>query len=433
MPRMPTRYGTDLAIKALKPKPNQRYPSKHSIAGEPRGLYVQVSPSGTKTWLLRVTVGTRPSSTGRKVQVRRELGLGSYPRVGLQAAREKALEFLAMLDHGIDPPTQRLQAKTSMLEALAKRRTFAHLELETIDAKGPGYKDPVGSIASWRTRMDTHVLPLIGNREIKDLTIEDVATVIRPLWRTKYPTARKTLHDLSAVFRYAKAMKIYEGENPAKVELLSPLLGKPSHRKRHFPSLPFNEVPKFISELRTREGDSARALEFLILTASRSDEVRSAPWSEFDLDKAIWEIPAARMKRDRRHKVPLAARAVEILLVQKSLGRKSPFTNTHGEPLTDAAISGLIKKMHEKSVSMGGAGYLDPAYEKIAVPHGFRSSFKDWARTQASFPDEVSELALAHVNSDATRAAYARDELVTLRRDQISQWAAFCGAATTPK
>jgi len=417
-----------MAIKKLKPKPGQRNPVRYAVFGDPPGLCIQVTPSGAKSWLLRVTTGMRPHSKkpGELAQVRREFGLGKYPIVSLQAAREKAIGYLGKTSQGIDPNAERRAAVSAALAAQAKLRTFAECEKEAIEAKAPGYKNELQSKAEWRTRMDLHVLPIIGQRIVKDLTVEDVAEVLEPIWRTKYPTAKKLLHDIAAVFRYAKAKKLYSGENPANNEALAPLLGKASHKKKHFPSLPYPRVREFMTVLRTQTTDSAKALEFAILTASRSDEVRSARWSEFDLKKKVWTIPALRMKRGRDHCVPLSDRAVEILEGQRRNSGAYPFANTKGEPLSDMALSALIKRMHETSIKNDGKGFLDSSYNKIAVPHGFRSSFKDWARNLTSYSDEVSELALAHVNSDATRAAYARDELLGLRKEMMQEWANYC-------
>ena len=293
-------------------------------------------------------------------------------------------------------------------------------------AKSPGYKNRIQSEAEWRTRMDLHVLPSIGDRIVGELSVEDVAAVLEPIWRNKYPTAKKLLHDMAAVFRYAKAKKLYSGENPASSDALEPLLGKPNHEKRHFPSLPYERVGEFLVELRGVKTPAACALEFAILTAARSDEVRSAPWSEFDLEKAIWAIPASRMKRARDHKVPLSSSAIALLKAQRKNGHAYPFAGRSGAPLSDMALSGLIKRMHQGSLGRKGSGYFDPKSMRIAVPHGFRSSFKDWARNLTSYADELSELALAHVNSDATRAAYARDELLGPRKELMQDWAHYC-------
>lgn len=428
MPRIPTRLGSDLAIRKLKPHPGQTHPVRHAVAGEPPGLYIQITPNGAKSWLLRVTTGSRPhpNKAGLLTQVRREFGLGKYPTVTLQVAREKAAEYLTKVSQGIDPNAERKAAVSAALAAQARLRTFRDCEKEAIEAKAPGYKNEQKSKAGWRTRMDLHVLPAIGDRLISDITVEDVAAVLEPIWRTKYPTAKKLLHDLAAVFRYAKAKKLYAGDNPAKSEALEPLLGRASHSKKHFPSLPFERMAEFMAVLRTQETEAARALEFVILTAARSDEVRSATWSEFDFKRRLWTIPASRMKRGRDHTVPLSEPALELLRARRSNGCVHPFTNRSGSPLSDMALSALVKRMHDASVGNRGKGFLDPIYGKVAVPHGFRSSFKDWARNLTQYPDEVSELALAHVNSDSTRAAYARDALLEPRKLLMRDWANYC-------
>lgn len=428
MPRIPTRLGSDLAIRKLKPNPGQKHPARYAVAGEPTGLYIQITPNGAKSWLLRVTTGHRlhPTKPGATTQVRREFGLGSYPAVTLHAAREKAMGYLEKTSQGVDPKAERQAALSATHAAQAKLKTFAECERGALEAKAPGYKNEEKSKAEWRTRMDLHVLPAIGSRIIGDLAVEDVAAVLEPVWRTKYPTAKKLLHDIAAVFRYAKAKKLYAGENPASSDALEPLLGKPNHKKNHFPSLPYGRVPAFLRVLRKQGTEASRALEFVILTASRSDEVRSAVWSEFDLGRRVWTIPAQRMKRGRDHRVPLSEQAIQLLEGQRANGRAHPFTNGKGEPLSDMSLSVLIKRMHESSLKKGGKGFLDPSYKKVAVPHGFRSSFKDWARNVTHYADEVSELALAHVNSDATRAAYARDELLGPRKILMQEWADYC-------
>ena len=226
--------------------------------------------------------------------------------------------------------------------------------------------------------MDQYVLPTIGNRLMSNLTADDMAEVLKPLWRSKYPTAKKLLHDLAAAFRYAKAKKTFTGENPVSMDALEPLLGKPNHR-----------VSELLRELRKIGTDGSLALEFAILTAARSDEVRSAPWSEFNLQKKIWRIPALRMKRGRDHQVPLSNQAIAILRSQAGNGRAYPFSNRSGEPLSDMALSSMVKRMHDKSLSSQGRGYFDPNTHRIAVPHGFRSSFKDWARALTQYADEA--------------------------------------------
>jgi integrase len=429
MPRDAKRL-TDKAIQNLKPLQTQRLPLSYPVGGDSPGLYIQVAPQGGKSWLLRVTTGRKPhpAKPGAFAQIRREFGLGSYHELTLKEAREKATELRRQVARGLDPVMERRRLQSEAMAARAKLKTFAECERAALETKGPSFK--TGKTAGqWRTCFDTYVNPILGDRFVGEITSEEVAAVLEPMWRTKYPTAKKVRQWIKAVFDYAKAKKYRIGDNPAEWKgCLEPLLGKPSHRVKHYPSLPYPRTAEFISALNARGGDSARALEFAILTAARSDEVRSAPWSEFDLEKKLWSIPAERMKGDRAHQVPLSDAAVDLLKKQKLAGRKNyPFVNTKGESLSDMALSKLVKDMHAASIKAGGVGYLDPNYGEVAVPHGWRSSFKDWARNETQFADEVSELALAHVNNDATRAAYARDELLSLRASLMSDWAKFCG------
>lgn len=432
MPRIATKLASDLAIRKLRPMADQNGYVSHAVAGGPPGLLIQLGPNGSKSWILRITTGQKPHPTipGKMVQIRRNLGLGSYPSVSLQAAREKAAAYRRQVSDGIDPKANKRDVQRAAMEARAKLKTFSECERETVAAKGKGYKNPLKSITEWRTRMDLHVNPTLGKRFIAELTSDDIAGVLSPLWHSKFPTAKKLLNDIAAVFRYAKAKKLRDGENPATREALAPLLGKTSHKKRHFPSLPYPRIAEFMTDLRDHDIDSARALTFAILTAARSDEVRSAEWSEFDLENHLWTIPARRMKREREHVVPLSKQAVRLLMVQRENGFGYPFANLKGTPLTDMALSNLVKRMHASSVKREDIGYLDPKYGEIAVPHGFRSTFKDWARNLTSFADEVSELALAHVNSDATRAAYARDQLLGPRKKLMQDWADYCSCNT---
>lgn len=282
--------------------------------------------------------------------------------------------------------------------------------------------------ALWRSRFDTYVHPVLGKRIVSEITNEEVAAVLEPIWQTMHPTAKKIRQYVKAVFDYAKAKKYRSGDNPAEWKgCLETLLGKPRHEEKHQPALPHGRAAEFMRALGKRGGNSARALEFLILTAARPGEVRGAPWSEFNLDKKLWTVPGERMKEGQPHRVPLSDAAIDLLKKQRKAGHAVfPFANTKGKPLSDAALPKLIKDMHAADVKAGGVGYLDPNYDEIAVPHGFRSSMKDWARSETQYADEVSELALAHVNNDATRAAYARDGLLGLRASLMDDWAAFC-------
>lgn len=431
MPRVSKRLSSEMAIRKLKPEEGQTHPTRFPVFGEPPGLCIQLTPSGSKTWLLRVTTGTKPHSSkpGTVVQVRSEFGLGAYPTVSLQSAREKAIAMREKVSQGLDPKAEKKAALSAALAAQSKIKTFAECEAATLEAKKAGYKTDK-TAALWRTCFDTYVNPTLGKRLIGEIDTPEIAAALEPIWRTKYPTAKKIRQWISAVFDYAKAKKLRTGDNPAEWKgCLEPLLGKPRHKVKHYPSLPYPRMAEFLVDLRRSTGVSARALEFAILTAARSDEVRSATWDEFDLKKKVWSIPSERMKRELDHRVPLSDAAIK-LLKQQPHGEDDiyPFANTNGNPLSDMMLSKLIKDMHAANMKIGGQGYLDPKYNKVAVPHGFRSSFKDWARNRNKYADEVSELALAHVNSDETRAAYARDELFDLRKPMMKEWAKHCGA-----
>ncbi len=417
------------AVENLRPVRGQTIPQSYAVGGESPGLYLQVAPSGGKSWLLRITVGKRPhpAQPGVFRQLRREFGLGRYPDVPLKDARAKAEEVRVQIARGCDPITERKAAASAALAEQARQKTFAECERATLEVKRLSMKGGK-TAALWRSRFDTYVHPALGKRIVGEITNEEVAAVLEPIWQSKHPTARKLRQWIKAVFDYAKAKKYRIGDNPAEWKgCLETLLGKPRHNEQHQPALPYARTAEFIRALGKRGGDSARALEFLILTAARPGEVRGATWSEFDLEKKLWTIPAERMKEDRIHRVPLSDMAIALLKRQKKAGRKVyPFANTKGDPLSDAALPKLIKDMHAADVKAGGVGYFDPNYGEIAVPHGFRSAMKDWARSETQYADEVSELALAHVNNDATRAAYARDELLILRAGLMSDWAKFC-------
>ncbi len=402
------------------------YKERHAVGGEVPGLHIQVTPSGTKQWFLRTTVGRKPHPTepDRWLPIRREFGLGGYPAVSLRDARKRAKNLHATLTLGLESKAQR--------KALTLRqRTFAECEVATIGVKAPGYKRPLKISAEWRTRMDVYVNPTLGQHHIGEVTTADVAAVLQPLWRTKYHTAKKIREDLAAVFRYAAAMQLRDSENPASLDALEPLLGKPRHRGKHRPSLPYPRIAGFMKTLRICPGDAARALEFAVLTAARSNEVRGAKWPEFDLANGLWTVPAERTKCGREHCVPLPRQAVALLEKQltERPGRNAcmfVFASRCGKPLVHSTLNQWIKRLHATHVRAGGIGYLDPDYGKVATPHGFRSSFKDWARNLTHYADEVSELALGHVGNDATRAAYARDALLGLRMPLMQAWADFC-------
>lgn len=377
------------------------YNALHPVGGV-AGLLIQVTPSGAKSWIYRTTVGGK----------RRNIGLGGFPDVTLAGAREKAREYREMIERGIDPIEQRQAARQSLIVEQGKSLTFDDAARQFLAVKSREFKNPK-HVQQWTNTLSTYASPILGKMAVSAIELPHIVQVLEPIWHTKTETAGRVRGRIEKVLAWATVSGFRTGENPARLkDNVDLALGKPSKIKKakHFTALPYAELPEFMAELRQRPAVSARALEFAILTAARSGEVRGATWEEIDLDAAIWTIPADRMKAGKPHKVPLCPAAVEILREIPQLeGSELIFTAPRGGKFSDVALTALLKRMEIK-----------------ATAHGFRSTFKDWAREQTAFADEVSELALAHVNSDATRAAYARSELIDKRRQLMQEWANYC-------
>ncbi|ERJ17888.1 phage integrase [Salinisphaera shabanensis T35B1] len=376
-------------------------PGMHAVGGV-AGLLLQVSKSGARSWILRATVGSR----------RRDIGLGGFPDVTLAQAREKARVTRGKIDQGFDPIEERKAAKVALRASQAKRLSFAEAARRKHEAIAPEFRN-ARSRANWLSSLELYAVPVVGDMEVADVEMSHVLSVIEPIWRDKTHTANRVRQRMEAVFDWAIARKYRETANPAAWKgNLAEVLPKPTKIStvKHHRALPWQEIPGFMRRLRKRTGMSARALEFAILTAARSGEVRFATWNEIDLDAALWVVPGQRTKNGKAHRVPLSKEVVALLrTLPRFENEDTVFTASRGGSLSDMSLSSLTRKM-----------------DVDAVPHGFRSSFKDWARNCTDASDEVSELALAHVNSDSTRAAYARDELLEQRSIMMEQWARFC-------
>lgn len=250
------------------------------------------------------------------------------------------------------------------------------------------------------------------------------------IWSSKTETASRPRGRIETVLDWAKTSGYRAGDNPAAWETLQHVLPRPSkvrQGKKHHPALPWPRVPEFVPTLQARNGMGARALEFAILTAARSLEVRLATWDEIDFVNKVWTVPAEHMKAKLLHRVPLPEAAVQLLqTLPRMEGSPFVFPAPQGGALSDMSLNEVCREMHAASLKAGGEGWLDPKQNRIATPHGFRSAFKDWCRNKKKYADEVSELALAHVNSDETRTAYARDELLPLRVRLMRDWARYC-------
>ena len=273
-------------------------------------------------------------------------------------------------------------------------------------------------------------MPAIGEKAVSSITVEDILAVLRPIWSTKNETASRVRQRIEAVLDWSKAMGFREGENPARwkgnLQQVLPSPGKIQKSGRRQPAIALDDVANWFRALQGREGMAALALQFLTLTAARSGELRGATWDEIDLTKEIWVIPADRMKAGREHRVPLSSTAVDLLeAVPRYLGSPYVFPSPKGGKMSDMSISAVMRRMQADEEKAGRAGFLDPQSRSPAVPHGLRSTFRDWAAERTEYPREMAEIALAHrVGSDVERA-YRRGDMVEKRREMMEDWAAF--------
>lgn len=357
------------------------------------GLFLRVEPNGSRFWVQRITIRGK----------RRELGLGPPALVSLSEAREKALANRKLAFDGGDPLAEKRKAKAILTFEEAARK--AHIELS------PTWKNPRDQ-AAFLSTLQMHVFPRFGATLVSEVTSADIRQAILAVRPTAPEVARKLVFRVSAVFKWAIAEGMRK-DNPARADMLA--LPRIEVKTKHRKALPYLEVAGCVEAVKnSRAGMSTKlALELLILTASRSGEVRLAEWSEFDLDGKIWEVPAERMKMKRPHRVPLSPRAISILTAAKFLADGSGLvfpSAGKGRPLSDMTLSKLVKEL---------------GFE--ADIHGFRTSFRTWVQERTNFPREVAEAALAHLSGDVVERAYARSDLFQKRRKMMDAWAAFLG------
>jgi len=350
---------------------------------------------------------------------RREMGLGTYPMTSIATARELGMAARRLIDKGLDPINER-EAERAAKVAARDAMTFEKAARKVHDEQKPGWKNPKHA-DQWINTLETYAFPSIGKSRVADLGVKDFAEVLRPIWLTKPETATRVKQRCHAVMKWCCAHGSVAG-NPVDVvtELLPKQLGK-AVRVQHHPSMPWRLVPAFVTaSLRGDTPEVTRsALEFLILTAGRSDEVRSITWSEVDLESKIWTVPASRMKAKVAHRVPLSTRAVEILEAQRAAHPEAElvFPTPTGLALWDMALTQFLRD--EKAQSDNP--------KRSATAHGFRSSFRDWASEQG-YSRDLAERALAHAIKDETEAAYHRTDLLDQRRIMMEAWAKHvCG------
>ena len=379
-------------------------------AGGAAGLTLQITPSGNKSWLLRVKVGTK----------RREIGLGAYPGVGVALAREKAQQTRDEIVTGVDPVAQRAQNRQNIvqqqLEEKALEWTFRRCAESYIKARSPGWRNAKHAQQRENT-LGTYVFPTIGDVLVRHVNIGHVTAIIEPHWTTKNETMNRVRNRIELVLDWAKARKYRTGDNPAawkgNLDKLLAVRSKVAPVVGHR-ALDAADLYGFMEILRGIDGMGARCLEFVILSACRSGEARLATWEEIDMDSKTWNIPGERMKSGRAHKVPLPAEVMQLLeRLPRIEGETLIFPGARkGKPLSDMTMTKVMRDMG-----------VD------AVPHGFRATFSSWCASSTSYPTEVREMALAHAIGDGTVAAYQRSDLFDKRRNLMADWAKFIDTA----
>ena len=371
------------------------------------GLYLQVSPSGTKSWIYRF------KSPVTKKQ--REMGLGSQSVIGLAEARQLASEQKRLVTLGMDPIEERKQIQKSKAIEQARYVTFKDVAEACIEAKSHEWRNAKHA-QQWSNSLKQYAYHVLGDLSLPDITTDLVLKVVEPIWISKTETASRVRQRIETIWDYGKARNYVEGENPARLKgHLDQLLAKTSKVKkvRHFPALPYDQIGSFMNSLRNRSGFSALGLEFLILTAARTGEVIGAKWAEIDLEIAVWTIPRDRMKTEKEHRVPLTSRAMEVLnnITSERNPEEYVFSGwKQNTGLSNNAFLAILKKMGRSDITA----------------HGFRSTFRDWAAEEAhQFSNETIELALAHAIKNKAEAAYRRGDQLERRRELMISWEQF--------
>jgi integrase len=370
---------------------------RHADGG---GLYLSISPNGGRRWVFLFRWHGKPT----------EIGFGSARDVTLARARELASQARAKLAEGINPKDVRRATGGA---------TFGECADRLIEAMRPSWRNRKHA-AQWEMTLRNYAAPL-RRLPVDKISTDDVLSVLKPRWSDRPETASRLRGRIERVLDAAKAHGLRSGENPARWRgHLDQLLPKRQRLTRgHHAAMPYGELPSFIGELQARQATAARALEFAILTAARSGEALGARWNEFDLNRAVWTVPAARMKAGREHRVPLSRRALKIAkAMHEAPGGNFVFPGQKaGRPLSVMALEKVLRRMKVHGVTV----------------HGFRSAFRDWAAECTNFTNEVCEAALAHVIENKAEAAYRRGDLFDKRRKLMEAWAIFCAAPKAGK
>jgi integrase len=387
---------------------------KHAGPGmhaDGNGLYLYVKESGARSWIFRYQIHGR----------RREMGLGTLATLPPIDARAEAARLKSMVVDKLDPIEAKRSARderreaeqVAMREAQIESATFEVAATRYIAAQEAGWRNAKHR-QQWENTLKTYAYPVLGKLPVRDITTSHVLEVLQPIWSTKPETASRVRMRIEAVLNSAKLQGWRTGENPALwrggLEAALPRISK-VRRVRHHPAMPWRDVGEFMEKLRGREGISARAVEFLILTAARSGEVRGAKRAEIDFENRLWTIPSYRMKAGREHRVPLTDDAIALLKALPRIdGSTLLFPGERNQPLSDMSLGAVLKRMEIANCTV----------------HGFRSTFRDWAAEHTHHAQEVTEMALAHAVGNKVEAAYRRGDMLAKRRDLMNDWAMWC-------
>jgi integrase len=367
-------------------------------------LYLQVGPSGAKSWLFRFMLHGRA----------RTMGLGPFHAVSLADARLKAADCRRQLSEGIDPLTKRKAEQTKARLEAARSLTFKACAEAYIEAHKAGWRN-AKHIWQWDNSLSLYAYPTLAKLPVQEIDVALVMKVLEPIWTERTETASRLRGRLENILDWATVRGYRQGDNPARWRgHLDNLLPRPSkvQKVEHYSALPYAEIADFMQGLMRQDGLSAKALQLVILTATRTSETIGAQWDEIDLEAGTWTIPANRIKMGREHRVPLSAPAVKILTdLREESGSAFVFPGRQStKPLSNMALLTLLRRMNRDDITV----------------HGFRSTFRDWTAEQTNYPREVAEAALSHAIEDKVEAAYRRSDLFDKRRQLMDEWAAYC-------
>lgn len=400
----------------------------HAVGGV-AGLLLQVRKPAKegaqipRSWILRVKVGDK----------RQPIGLGPYPQVSLAEAREQAKKMVVEAKQGVNLKAKKRTERSALLSAASKNKTFRECAIAYMEAHASDYTSDKHR-KQWPSTLEAYAYPVIGNMLVSDVAMRDVKSVLEQettttdgqsgkLWFLKTETAKRLLGRIKTVLDFATVNEYRSGTNPAQwtgyldTQLPSP---KKLQKVKHHPAVPYALAGDFMVKLRQNESISAKALEFLILTAVRSGSVRLAEWSEIDFEKKMWVIPAEHTKARQEHRVPLQPQAIKLLQsLPKMVGTQIVFPSPTGKALSDMALSQIMRGMRERGeLTVKG------------VPHGFRSTFRVWAAEQTDFPDDMRKIASCHTVSDAVKKVYERTDLLEKRRQLMKDWSNYLDQPT---